>query len=258
MNTSTTSERHLTDTELIRVLDGGEVGAADPDADFQPAAHLEACDRCAAALATLREDSRLVGRFLRDADFEDGGRPRSGPTGAEAGRDSSAGPGAATAGPARPTRPTLASTSPWLKAAAILVLVAAPLAAFPGVRAWLAERVTGPSDAGDSAVELLDSAPTVIRFTPDPGDFVVYFEPGTVGAIALERSRGGEAELRAQGGDPETVVSASSLEIRNGAAATYQLRLPASITGVWVRVGERVVAVSDSQIDRRAVVELSR
>ena len=98
----------------------------------------------------------------------------------------------------------------------------------------------------------------ILRFTPEPGDFVVRFERDATGTITLDRSADARAELRAVGGEPETVVAASSLEIRNGTDGEYTLRLPAGITGVWVMVGERGVAVSGDQIDRRAVVDLGR
>lgn len=241
---STTIEpRHLTDAELVGILDGEAVEPRPGRTD-----HLEACGECTGALHALETDSRLVREFLEAADFEEGGPPR---------RSTEPWRGAA-AGSAGWRRRSLASTSPWLKAAAILVLVAGPLAAFPGVRTWVAEQITGSPDGASTAAEVGVDAATVIRFTPNAGDFVVTFEPGTTGTILIDRIPGTEAELHAAGGDPETVVSASSLEIRNGRDGRYELLLPASVTGLWVRVGERAVAVSDTQIDRRAVVELGR
>ena len=237
----TTDIRHLTDAELVGILDGGEDAPA-PDR----AVHLDDCARCADALETLRADSRLVGELLEIAAFEEGGHRSS----TERWRGTRAEP---------PARRVLRAASPWWKAAAILVLVAGPLAAFPGVRAWVVEQVTGPPEPAVEAVaEPLDASSTIIRFTPDPGDFVVEFEPGTAGTIALVRGDGAEAELRASDGAPETVVSASSLQIRNANVARYELRLPAGVTGVWIRRGERAVALSASQIDRRAVVQLTR
>jgi hypothetical protein len=229
---TTTDIRHLTDGELVGILDGG-----DDTPGPERLAHLETCDRCADALDGLQADSALLRDYLERANFEDGG-PRTAWWRGTRGDPARTGPWA----------------SSWWKAAAILVLVAAPLAAIPGVRAWIVDAVTTPD--APAALESITPPPTVLRFTPDPGDFVVAFEPGTAGTIALERSASPEAELRAQGGDPETVVAAASLSIRNDAPATYRLRLPASITGAWVRLGDRAVAVSGDQIDRRAVVEL--
>lgn len=259
--------RHLTDAELLRVLDGEP-----PEPELRDtSAHLETCPECASALAALRVDSRLVTRWLERAAFEaavpgdgtargidriegaDGSRAprrrRPGPTGRPA--------AASTRSGSRPGRMAGLVGSPWLKAAAILVLVAAPVAAFPGVRAWVVEQVAGPSAPPEAGAEAVTGEPMVLRFTPEPGDFVVRFERDAAGTITLDRSTDARAELRALDGDPETVVAASSLEIRN-AGGDYTLRLPAAITGVWVMVGERGVAVSGDQIDRRTVVDLGR
>lgn len=255
-----TDGRHLTDAELIRVLDGhgpevDDPGAARPDpaSAWSPGTHLRACDRCARALATLREDSRLIRRILRDADFEEGGAAvrAVAPDELEARATGERRMDAAST----PPHAAVVAAPTWLKAAAILVLVAGPLAAFPGVRAWVTEQVTGGSQPAGPTAEAVDP-PTVIRFTPDPGDFVVTFEEGTAGTLRVDRAAGAEAELRAVGGDPEAVVGASSLRIRNRDAGRYELRLPGAVTGVWVRIGDRAVAVSGDQIDGRTVVDL--
>jgi hypothetical protein len=231
---TTTDIRHLTDAELVGILDG-----SDDAPGAERFVHLEECDRCADALDALRADSALVREYLELAKFEeDGPRPAEPRLVAATGRPNP-------------------WTSSWWKAAAILVLVAGPLAAFPDVRAWVVERVAGPEEE-PVEVAPLDATSTILRFTPDPGAFVVDFEPGTAGTIAIVRGDGREAELRASDGAPETLVSASSIQISNRNVARYELRLPAGITGVWVRRGERAVAVSDSQIDRRAVVQLTR
>ncbi|NIU75162.1 MAG: hypothetical protein GWN71_16745, partial [Gammaproteobacteria bacterium] len=62
-------DRHLTDAELFRLLDTGDTEPARTEL----ARHVEGCDRCAEALRSLESDSRLISRFLEDADFEDGG-----------------------------------------------------------------------------------------------------------------------------------------------------------------------------------------
>lgn len=286
--TMTMDERHLTDAELMRILDDEAL----PDGSDR-IGHLQACDRCADALEQLRSGSRLITLWLERAAFEeapaDGARregaaaadtgARARPAGA-AGTRAAGDPGAkagsgATGAAGDPTRSGRRGRargtpshqagarssawlrSPWLKAAAVLVLVAGPLAAFPGVRAWVVEQVSGPADPGTAgtAPEATDP-PMVLRFTPDPGAFTVRFPLGATGSIAVERSTDARAELEARGGDPEAVVAASSLEIRNEGEGLYRLRLPATVTGVWVRVGERAVAVTGAQIDRRTVVDL--
>lgn len=254
-------KRHLTDAELLRALeDAGSDELEDTGSGRDRAElvrHLEACRPCAEALEALERDSQLIHQYLGAADFEDGGRPLSLDAGrrreARAERDARTGEARRWGARARPDGGRRFASS-WLKAAAIIILVAGPLAAFPDVRSWVVERVAGPAET--SVADVPADAPTLLRFTPNPGNFVVRFPAGASGAITLERSDGTEAELRATGGDPETVVSASSLEIRNIDEGRYRLRLPATVTGAWVVVGERTVSVDDGQIDRRAVVTL--
>ena len=243
MMSTATEARHLTDAELLSALD-------DEDSGPRAAAHLETCDACARSLESLRADSRLITEALEAADFEE--RDVRYDAATEAWRGTR--PTAATAAPRSPSiRRRSRLDSPWLKAAAILVLVAGPLAAFPGLRGWVVDRVVGPGP--DAATTTPAAQPTVLRFTPDPGDFVVRFPAGSSGDITLERSPDAEAELRVVG-DAETVVSSSSLEIRGEGDGTYRLRLPTAVTGAWVVVGDRAVAINDRQIDRRTVVEL--
>lgn len=251
---TTMRDRHLTDAELFRALEASEPETGPTDLARQEIArHLETCPQCADALRSLESDSRLITRVLDTADFEDGGRPRERDTGQWRGvRREPAPRSPAVAAPA-PRRLRLMRSS-WLKAAAILVLVAGPLAAFPGVRSWVVEQVTGPEETTPTAAETTGE-PTVLRFTPDPGDFLVRFPAGAAGAITVERSSSGEAELRTTG-QPETVVSASSLEIRGDGEGRYRLRLPPAVTGAWIVVGDRTVAVNDRQIDRRTVITL--
>ncbi len=118
--------------------------------------------------------------------------------------------------------------------------------------------MTGPVDTSPTTTAAAEEEePTVLRFTPDPGDFVVRFPAGATGAITLERSNSAEAELRATG-RAETVVSATSLEILGEGPGRYRRRLPTATTGAWVVVGDRSVAVDQRQIDRRAVITLDR
>ncbi len=299
---SSTTERHLTDAELLRVLDGQNRAGRDEDASprgdrgtppgdgivarpadeaaFDPVAHAAACDRCGDALATLRAESELVTSWLERATFEESGPfardSRDSRVAGPAGDAEGAGPAGPTppptgrfGAPVRPpdnaawtrhsgpaSRPRLPGAGAFLKAAAVILLLAAPLAAFPGVRAWVADRIVSTSTTESVTPDPVDAV--TLRFTPAPGGFEVRFPAGTSGLLALDRSDGEDAELRALGGTPETVVTASSLEIRNHAAARYELRLPLTVTGVWVRVGERAVSVSDTQIGRGTVVELGR
>jgi hypothetical protein len=295
----TTIDRHLTDSELLRVLDADErtdgqgqpgrrtaaqtgapdqAAAAAPDRTFAESRdHAARCHRCAEALDALRAESALVTDWLERAAFEEAEPGAAGAAAMEPGAGVTPArhqePDAEVDRPTREasetgidraSRGTLAPRSArawlpdarWLQAAAVLLLVAAPLVAFPGVRGWVADRLVSTTTT-ESVTPDPDDAVT-LRFTPAPGGFEVRFPAGTSGLLVLESAAGEEAELRAVGGTPETVVTASSLEIRNDDAARYELRLPLTVTGLWVRVGERAVAVSDTQIGRGTVIELGR
>jgi hypothetical protein len=138
----------------------------------------------------------------------------------------------------------------------VILLVAAPLAAFPGVRAWVVDMVDRIAPVEETVLASAEPEAVTLRFTPTPGDFMIRFPADASGTLSLERSDGTEAELRAVGGAPETVVTATSLEIQNAGAGRYELRLPAAVAGVWVQVGDRATAVAGTQIDRGTVVEL--
>lgn len=253
--TSTTAgtDRHLTDTEMLRCLDHD--ATAQESERWQR--HLASCAMCAEGVDALRDQSRAVSDWLETAAFEadlpDDAAPPTSAT--QSGTGDRTGPLRAREPRAVPRfRP---AASPWLRAAAILVLLAAPLAAFPSVRSWVTERVTGPAPSSEDVTAVASTEePTVLRFVPDPGGFVVRFPAGSEGVLTLERSGEGEAVLRSDGGEPEATVSAALLRIRNPEPARYVLRLPATTTGVRVQIGERTVEVSGSEIERGAVVEL--
>lgn len=218
-------ERHLSDGDLLRYIDGD----ASRDDRRRWSRHVEHCFRCAGAVRSLERDSRVLSDWLERASFETvSRRRRSVPLGS------------------------------WARAAAILVLMAAPVAAIPAVRSWVVERVVGAEET--AAAEFVPAAAaeetTGLRFVPAAGEFAVHFDPGIQGSISVHRSVGPEAILTSSGGDPETVVSSSRLQIRNPEPGHYQLRLPDGTSGVRIRIGDRTVMVSGSRIDRGATVEL--
>lgn len=224
------SGSHLSDTEVLHYIDGD----ASPQDSRRWRDHVQACPRCAGAARSLDADSRLVTEWLARARFEDDSFEN----------------------PADRHVPGLRLT-PWLRAAAILALLAAPVAAIPSLRGWVVERVVDADPTGsESAMSTAPEEPTVLRFVPAAGEFVVSFTAGSQGAITIDRSDDERAVLTAIGGEPETLVSATALQISNRDPARYHLALPATITGLWVRIGDRAVAVSQTSIDRGTVVEL--
>lgn len=218
-------ERHLSDGDLLRYIDGDASG----DDRERWHGHVEGCPRCAGAVRALERDSRLLSEWLDRASFEAGSRRR---------------------------RSMLLGT--WARAAAILVLMAAPVAAFPAVRSWVVERVVGGEEAAvaDFAPAAAADESTRLQFVPAAGELVVRFDPEVQGSISIHRSTGAEAMLTSSGGDPETVVSPSRLQIRNPQPGRYQLRVPDGTSGVRIRIGDRTMTVSGSRIDRGTTVEL--
>lgn len=218
-------ERHLSDGDLLRYIDGD--AAADDRRRWHR--HVEDCPRCAGDIRSLERDSRLLSDWLDRASFEAASR-----------------------------RPRSMSLAPWARAAAILVLMAAPVAAIPAVRSWVVEWVVGGEDAAvaDLAHASAADESTVLRFVPAAGELEVRFDSEVQGSISIHRSMEPEAMLTSIGGAPEAVVSASMLQIRNPQPGRYQLRVPARTTELRIRIGDRTVAVTGSRIDRGTTVEL--
>lgn len=257
---SADSARHLVDLDLIRYID------AEGDAEERRLwdRHIAGCTTCREAASTLRADSDTVARWLALADFENGSGREETPHEAAAtvipiragGQDAAAGRGRAR---------SAGGGAPWLKAAVITLLVAAPLAAVPAVRDWVAERVPVFRSEGPTLAPAVDArpgaAPAVIRFVPAPGSFMVVLDAAPDGGtLHVERSPGPEAVLEVTGGSPGSspVVAARSLRIGNsaGSTASYHLSLPPQVDGVLVDIGGRQVRLDASSLDRSTTIPL--
>lgn len=226
---------HLTDGDLVRHLDA----EGDPPERARRETHLEACADCGSRVELLGRQSDAVHGWLLRA-------------------DASRSP-ARAASPSRAVRPSRTAATPWLRAAAIVLLVAAPLAAFPPVRDWVATRVgLGSDPVTPTATPAAQVAP-VIRFVPAAGTFTVRIDgPPSAGALAIARAAGPEAELRGAGGDGAAapVVSEDGLRISaSGAATRYELRVPSATTDVVIRLDGGTVRVAGAAIDRGQVVD---
>lgn len=239
------AERHLSDGQMVRALDddGSVAEARAWDA------HLSRCGRCADEMARLRSESRRVSDWLDRAAFE------------------AAAPGTDPAAPLDDPRPALRIgparrparrplSSPWLRAAAILALVAAPVAAIPAARSRVAAWVLGPAEPATGETAMAVDAAPVVRFVPSPGPFTIRFDTGASGTLSLARAKGDEAELTGVDSRADAMVSASLVRLRDG-TGRYRLRLPAAVTAVEVRVGDRTVSVDAGAIDGGTVVDLS-
>jgi len=249
--------RHLSEGELVRYLDR----EAPPATRQRWSAHIDICELCSNALEGLRVESDRVSDWLAraypgaDAVADGLADPRPHDT---------SGRGGSLRTPERDVRavPLPADRRryvPWLKAAAAVVLVAAPVVALPPVRGWIVERVAdgGASPTVAPAVETTVATPPAvdresprIRFVPAPGRFTVTLE-GTVDrrSLLLERAVGEEAVFESDGAGPETVVSAQALRVQAAAPARLRLALPSSITEVVIVADGSRIVVSGSDLD---------
>jgi hypothetical protein len=246
---------HLDDGELVRYLDAeGTAGEARRWDE-----HLGACPRCRGEAETLRENSRALSRWLAATDFDTTATPA-----AAADAVPAIGPG--RRGVAHRAR---GGSGPWLKAAVITLLLAAPLAALPPVREWIAHQVASlraddpagirPAQAPASG----DAQTGVIRFVPAPGSFrVVVDEPQAEGILRVGRTTGPEAilELRGDGARPEPMISARGIRIANTQAATtsYTLSLPPEVDAVSVDVGGQRVHLDGRNLSQPLTISLRR
>jgi hypothetical protein len=280
MSIGTTSrDAHLADDELLRFIDREQ--------DEQQAAwqdHVSDCEQCAREVELLRGDASVVHEWLTRAAFEEGEAELEDAAFADHAFDDH------HAGVAPDRDEALAASvhdnrvadieehrhrqrrrgthaiAPWLRAAAVLALLATPLAALPSLRQWIVESVTelGGSESAPQAVPaVLSGAPEMaaIRFVPAPGTFRVDFDAAqSEGVLRVERAEGAEAVLRV-GGGVEPVVSAASLRLRNGAGTTadYVLQVPASVERVVVQVADGAVVTMDAvRLRAGADVEVRR
>jgi hypothetical protein len=240
-DTVTQPTPHLGDDELLRLIDD------DGDAAWRAPRdqHLAGCPTCAHEIELLAGDAATVRSWLDRAAFEDA------PV-----RGAATGPAAQPA-PARQRMPDPRSNpwrsgSPWLRAAAVILLIAAPVAALPGLRGWITDIVTG--EAGDATVRTMSAPATaehtaVIRFVPDVATFAVDIDVRQAdGVLTIRGGAGSEAVLTGVD-DALPVVSAAALRIHNdaGSQASYALELPATVSRVVVRIDGRVVADLDAQ-----------
>lgn len=254
---STPPTPHLDDVELVRFID--QEGS--PEEQGRWNAHLQACGRCRDEAAELGRKSDAVSGWLAAADFDTGAvaRPaadRSPPR---------AVPHAVTR---RRSSWSAAARGPWLKAAVFVLLLAAPLAAFPGVREWVGHRLAGvesappPAPSTAAAPDQVAAFPRV-RFVPAPGTFAMVLDAAQAGGtLSVGRvQQGDEAVLDVAGPGPlpEPVISARSVRIGNTAAltASYSLRLPREVESLAVTIGGRVIHLDTRALDAGAVIPLN-
>jgi hypothetical protein len=262
---SSGSAPHLDDDALLRLID--DDGDDRWRADTQQ--HLASCILCTQQLESLAADGALIRDWLHQAAFEEQLPP------ARLERDAAA-MGPRLVGGDRPVRtsgqvPRVHVNSAWLRAAAILLMIAAPVAAFPGLRAWISDAVTGADPAAEvrtlAAPQDVATDQAVVRFTPQPGAFTVVVDAAQqAGVLHVSRTlTGDEAILEAapQPGEApaEPVFAETSLRLRNTteAAASYNLVLPPLVTSVSITVaGSEIARLSGADLDAGTAVPLRR
>ena len=239
---------HLDDADILRHLDveAPMPGVGDPEA------HLRACSSCAARAELLRRRGVALARLLADTDANPASAAVPEPL-LERARAR-----------ARARRFTFGS---WRAAAALFV--AASLAAQPFVRRWAGaqwERMSGsthPVAREALAVTPGITAPltatgSVLTFQPLPGSFTIRFDaPPTSGSLTIARDGSSLASVeRLHGANPELVVTAQSLRVRNAVGDTlhYRVRFPRGVVRVHVRTGDQS-SVGDQVIDLSDRVE---
>jgi hypothetical protein len=197
-------------------------------------AHLRECASCRADLHRLRRRLGRLDELLARTDFLP-----------PAGRDAKVVP------LRRRARPGAAS---WLRAAAVVLVLAGAAALATPARAWMAEWLAG--SRGPSAGPASPAAPapraapaagakqsSQVRFAAAGASFTLWIEgPQRAGAVTVRTTPSGAAtaEVVAGTGDAELLVVPQGLRIRNApeSAAEYRVTIPASVRTVRVRVGE--------------------
>ncbi|HSJ06073.1 MAG TPA: hypothetical protein VK936_05180 [Longimicrobiales bacterium] len=241
MSTVTHTNDHLADAEIMQLVDG----EGSPAERTRWSAHAGHCRLCAGQAEALRGDGAVVREWLERAAFEEdvevadahaaaAGRPAAGDTSRRRSAD--------TAGRSRPSAGQ--GLAPWMRAAAVVLLVAAPVAAIPSLRDFVVHTLGDRGvdrPAMDAAAPAAAHAATTVRFVPDAGAFTVRVDAVQQGGtLSVRYGRSGDAVLHTPG-DPGAgpVVSARALRLRNDATAhgSYVLELPATITRVNVQVG---------------------
>lgn len=227
-----TTGPHLTDGELVRLLDG-EV-ARSPASELEE--HLRSCESCGDRYRRIEESSRDVRRTLDAADplirerAESDGVAGGGPVGS----------------PARFPR--------WMKIAAGMVLLLTAGLAVQPVRAWMADRVEDVVErlglGGPTPEASAGEAGSTVSFFVESSRLLVRIEsPQEDGRMEVDVAPQGR-EVRASilsGADvstPALVVLPSELRVRNspGSRASYRITVPASLAELEIRVGDRRLA----------------
>ena len=244
-----TTEGHLADEHLVRLLDGQLEAGERPRVE----GHAERCEACGARLRQLRRRSARRAGILLASDPAAPAAPAPTPDELALRRARRAG--------------GVPAARPWLRAAAVVaLLLAAGLAASPlraVVAGWLRaqwERVAAPDARPDApAVEAPIAGAEAgsgarVQFTPRGATFTVEVAaPQAAGVVEVRRAAGAAATAEQTGGgaQAELLVLPAGVRIRGapGATADYRVTVPASVRTVRVRVGGRETTLTAEEVE---------
>lgn len=214
---------HAEDGDLIRLVDG----ECSTEEGGQIERHVAACPACATRREALRRLSGAVTAALAAADL--GVHPLAPPAALRSGR---VGAWAWHRAP--------------LRAAVVLLAIGAVAASAQPVRAWLAARwedlrvlvAPRPATRADS------QGAAAVRFLPTTSIFTIELvarQASGVLTIAVAADTIATATVTPGSGREELIVQPAGLRIVNAprAVASYDVRLPAGLTDVWVQIADQ-------------------
>ncbi len=204
---------HLDDEQLLALLD--ERPGWDHAALRR---HAGTCKRCREVYSRLEADAAVVAAWFAAAEPA----PRAAPA-----RDTAA----------RSVRRLARVRGAWLKAAAVLVLLAAPAAAIPAVRGWIAARLpAGPAGGQAVAPAGGPAGGSAVRFAPAVSELVVRVEEGLAhGRLVIVAGAGAEARIELPSPDASATVSEVGVALRAGSEpGIFRLVVPPTVARVRV------------------------
>ena len=239
---------HPEDGDLVRLIDS-EVGLAERQPLY---AHLHECTVCTTRLEQLRRRLAQLSGLLIATDIA---------------RPANASP------PARPiralgrTRPTLV-VLPWMRAAAVIVVLIGAAALVSPVRAWVAQWVRQWTEQSapqarapqtSAPEQVIPERSTRVAFTPTDDVLLLEFASSqAAGAVQFQPGSGSEAsvEVLRSASDVDLLVLPGGVRVNNtqAAGADYHVVVPSAVQLVRVRIGDRrsvTVSLGDVQAGRR-------
>lgn len=231
---------HLDDSVLLAALDGEALPAT--------RTHIETCRTCSGRLDRLDADIRTTSVLLAHVQLPPGFRLPALP---------------------RPhARPLHRWSRTQLRAAAgILLLLFA--AGVPSARAWMIERAEGilaamggvlaPDTSPATDEKLATAEGSALLFVPGQGALEIAVEQPS-GTLRLGTTVDAQARVEIMGGDgtDELVRTPTGVRIRNSPTSTagYEITVPAAVTAVHVRIGDRLWIVPVKELRAGALIDL--